>query len=647
MERKFYINFNLAAKNDKYIENILNKYKQLQGKNIHLYISATKKEVLETGFINNLNSIIKCLNNNGISNHNIVVALNINQSSKNNLLSKIENPHYYSPVEWEKIKKFENFLIGKNINFVFDELLTSYALSEVETANSKISQVANTIKYENKSPLEKLLTAYRVVTERNYVKSGKLEEPGESRSIYSILNSNKIVCAGFALYLKSIMEEIGDENIKIYENFVALSKNNKKINGHHENLIVYIKDEKYNIDGYYCLDPTNDCSGENIDFHQMETQNLNYFMLPLGDISKNKIFIRRFSTNLPINKKNKTHISNVKNGYSIDPRLSISMDTYNFSLDFLLDLFERDPGLAEKIVRENSKVANYRANKINDTFVERKLFMQNFAQDLEKLNISYITYHEKKELVNALFNFKNFGTTELQKIRNKIISKYKNNSIKNHKLLLSMIDQRIKLGYDFNFNKLSENQINYLLYLEILLLENKTFFANMISHLNEDELEKVLQEIISLDDAKNDELNDKSKLKTEITRALKKLGYTKLNAKDLTKSFAIGYSKIKDSAELIAFKKEISKTRRYFKTKAIKLLLTDSNARMYLQNYLSTHSEPICFEKLSTAIAQTAHSAAYKNGDMNVESTILYNQIRSNDLFKEGAKNPFFTENYR
>ncbi len=61
-------------------------------------------------------------------------------------------------------------------------------------------------------------------------------------------------------------------------------KNNEKVSGHISS-IVYLKDDKYNIDGYYYLDPTNDSKKEG-----ESDLRLNYFLVPLKKIKLIKGF---------------------------------------------------------------------------------------------------------------------------------------------------------------------------------------------------------------------------------------------------------------------------------------------------------------------------------------------------------------------
>ncbi len=204
-----------------------------------------------------------------------------------NIIMSISDPEsVYSIEQWQLIRKVDEFLKKRNITLGFEDMEYTWSIDEVENANSQIAKIASKIKEKSYSPYEKLLSAYLDVTRRQFVSEGENEHYSQSRSVYGVLNSNKIVCVGFAKLFEEIIQQVGDENIKIFRNFVEVSHDGETISGGHQNLIVYIKDEKYKINGFFYLDPTWDCATEEVGFG-----NLNYFMLPLEDVSKIKSHI--------------------------------------------------------------------------------------------------------------------------------------------------------------------------------------------------------------------------------------------------------------------------------------------------------------------------------------------------------------------
>lgn len=242
----------------------------------------TEREDIETqDYVKGIVSVSKMLAEKGIEPHDLVVALDGQDA-------------HYSPAEWNNIKGIRDQLQAKGIEFGFEDYNQIWSVEEVENANAQIDKSADDLRGKQYSPLEKLMAAYIDVTRHNYKFEDVTEHFSQSRSIYGVLNSDKIVCVGFAALLKSIIERDGEKNIQIYENNVACSRDNKSISGYHRNLIIYIKDPKYGLDGYYYVDPTWDASKQ-----KQGEVNLNYFLVPLKDIQFLNTYILDDNSKLP------------------------------------------------------------------------------------------------------------------------------------------------------------------------------------------------------------------------------------------------------------------------------------------------------------------------------------------------------------
>lgn len=210
-----------------------------------------------------LNSIIEFIGSKDI-------ILSIQHDTRNNLTVK----------DLKKLKNLEEKYKSENILIGIEDFFSTWTISDVEKANASIKQTANEIREQHFSPYEKLLDAFLRVTNKKYLASNDEINPELSRSIYGVLNSDKIVCAGFSSLMVSILNEIGDDNIKLFRNYVKVEDNAKsEKTEYHENLIVYIKDEKYKKEGFYYLDPTWD----SIDYNK--SIRLKYFLIPIQDIN--------------------------------------------------------------------------------------------------------------------------------------------------------------------------------------------------------------------------------------------------------------------------------------------------------------------------------------------------------------------------
>lgn len=180
---------------------------------------------------------------------------------------------YYSCEEFKKLLEIKQHIIenyNENFELNFVEGDMQFTEKEILTANSKISEVVNTIKNENLSPLEAVMYVHRLLTERTYFKDG---EGYKNRNIYSVLNQKDIICTGFANLFAAIFLELNDPRIKVKEAVISMNNNS----WYHAINNVYINDEKYAYEGYYSLDA---CAN----VQQNKPEGLDFFMIPIMDI---------------------------------------------------------------------------------------------------------------------------------------------------------------------------------------------------------------------------------------------------------------------------------------------------------------------------------------------------------------------------
>lgn len=148
----------------------------------------------------------------------------------------------------ELIDKYKDIIdkvyvhLSGNTNYV--SLLDCYKTINV------IKEQANSIKELNLSPMETIMYVYDQVRNRVYVSESEDETSYKSRDLSEVLFGDKIVCAGYANIFHILLHYIGIDNLKVH-----LSEKNNPLSGHARN-VVYVKDDKYNIDGVYYFDPT-------------------------------------------------------------------------------------------------------------------------------------------------------------------------------------------------------------------------------------------------------------------------------------------------------------------------------------------------------------------------------------------------------
>ena len=386
--------------------------KMRQAKDLQFVIRATKSDMLQNGFTERVKAIIKKLNEESIPLKNISIVVD-------------NNFHYtYTNSEWKIAEDINREFANENITFGFDDVFNTFSIEQVNVANKKIESTANKIKEKNLSPYEKLMAAYLKVASKKYLVENENEDPSMSRSVYGILNSDKIVCIGYASWLKAIIEATGDENIKVYPNFVKCSDDNETLDDMHGNTVVYVKDEKYGIDGYYYCDPTWDCTKKDDD-----ARRLCYFMLPLEDINKlSSTHIRAINSKL-INKEKKftRDKSERKLFHEKDPaHISFSEDGILPCSEFLSDLLKNSPELIDEIPKAYCDAVL--KNQINPDLARYNntvRALEYYVNIFKSANVTYLTKHDLVDFSRTLYdsistnNYANF-----KKLSIELIEKY-------------------------------------------------------------------------------------------------------------------------------------------------------------------------------------------------------------------------------
>lgn len=317
-------------------------------------------------------NIISNLNERGIIAEDIVVSVDTKR-------------HSFTQQEWKRFKEISDYFKKNDVYFGFEDMDETWSFEKVEHANSRISKTAQKLKDSTLSPYEKLLFAYMKVASRKYISESEGDHYSSSRSVYGALNSREIVCVGYSEFLKAIMNEVGDENIKVYKNSVSLSKDGKYAEVYHANLIVYLKDEKYGIDGYYYMDPTWDSAT-----NKSKIPNLSYFLIPLPNIKNMKSIIKDRSLPFKPNKVRK-----IKKSYSVFNRkkatksISFNRDSLKLNSEIVAD-FLKNPKLFEALKEKYIKyqLSDYNVD-IND--VRKNIdFIKKAKEIVQDYGVQYI-----------------------------------------------------------------------------------------------------------------------------------------------------------------------------------------------------------------------------------------------------------------
>jgi len=123
-------------------------------------------------------------------------------------------------------------------------------ISEYKKTVEAIDEIVSKIKKYPLSPLEQIMYAYDLVRDRVYHMEEENEDITKSRDLTSVLFGDKIVCVGYANIFEKVLNNLGIKAIMCSLRNVDPTKC-----GHRRN-IVYVKDEKYEVEGIFYFDTT-------------------------------------------------------------------------------------------------------------------------------------------------------------------------------------------------------------------------------------------------------------------------------------------------------------------------------------------------------------------------------------------------------
>lgn len=164
----------------------------------------------------------------------------------------ITNDNLHNPclMSLEINKIHDVFKSSKNILLEIDGNTSPESISNCMKSVQIIDDFVSEVKSLNLSPIEQLMYVYDWVRDRVYKMEDKTDEKAVSRDLSSALLSGKIVCLGYSNIFNIVAKKLGFNA----EVFYLENKMNEK-HGHSRN-IVYVKDDKYDIDGVYLFDTT-------------------------------------------------------------------------------------------------------------------------------------------------------------------------------------------------------------------------------------------------------------------------------------------------------------------------------------------------------------------------------------------------------
>ena len=262
-----------------------------------------KKIEISTNYFNipnlyeNINDVINYIKENdiNISKQEFLNIITRNTDTDYLFYTKFDNEIEYAG-DLTKIREFTKFIreLGLNPSYLFIKLENKdydYKLFKGldipiiidygdEYSNATLEEfiaMRETIKYykelitsSNLSPLEQVTYAYDIIKSFDYAEA---EIGCDSRSMHRIINSGKIVCVGYAQFLKQVLKELGFK-IEAYD------VNSPEKYGYypddydnHERNIIRIDDDKYNVHMVAACDPTWDSGTPEINTYRFSDKN--------------------------------------------------------------------------------------------------------------------------------------------------------------------------------------------------------------------------------------------------------------------------------------------------------------------------------------------------------------------------------------
>ena len=327
-------------------------------------------------------------NNRIISNKRII----IEESIKINDYSKID----------DLLEQFRGVEDNIYVKLEYSEY-NPVSLKECLKTMNSIKEIVDRVNSYNFSQLEKIMYVYDITKNRKYNEEKKSESIGVSRDLVSILNGNKITNEGYCNLFNAILSSLGMKT----KNDKLRDVDNKK---NHTRMVVHINDEKYNVNGVYFFDPTND---------SIKTKYDNLYNYSSFARTKDQIDSRKMIYDFDHKYKNApTSLGRLLESIDSkkDKNLFQKMDEYNWIIRLCvltdnenIDISEIDEKTKQKLNKLFSKI-----NKpiSNSTMIE-VLYNVRHIEHLENNDISFSV--EALKLISQISGWKiSFNTNKLE-----------------------------------------------------------------------------------------------------------------------------------------------------------------------------------------------------------------------------------------
>ena len=246
----------------------------------------------------------------------------------------------YIPVDNADYDLSSLYKINKKVVINYDNNETT--IEEFEAMRSTIDYFKSLITAYPLSPIEQIVYAYDIIKSFEY--KDDEEDYRNSRALDKIVKTGKIVCVGYARFLKQVLSELGFkiEVIGVKSPNPDGTYDDHKVN--HERNLIRVDDDKYGIHGVFALDPTWD---RNTKFYEIKNENGNKTH-PVED-PKDNVILKEYNSIISY-----IHFLVTKNEYqSLFADESVP-PIFAFELNSLVEQLKNKPKLSE---RKNNRIS--------------------------------------------------------------------------------------------------------------------------------------------------------------------------------------------------------------------------------------------------------------------------------------------------
>lgn len=384
------------------------------------------------------------------------------------VLSKNEKLEFGSLMDKESLRVFEHNAKKLQEHGIFTRFFDSttnvcYPHDVYVKSNKKMEQVVEEIENLNVNgePLsnyEKYLAVCSHMFKHKYIAEEKTDSAVVSRGVIDAFIGDKLVCVGMSNMFVSILKRLG---IPATNMIVCLHNKNKENDvsaGWHCISNVYIKDEKYDLDGIFSADPTYMASNKNYNFSLMSPADMEEYYKHFANCSSVDVYSTNFQMNEDENFYKLINQTSMKcrikwskianyfnNKYQKSKSFSVSMDEKQFysMLDYAMR-YQPNVYPDKRFIEDVKKIAGY-----NDVFkfidTVKGLYF-NIAKKypyLNKLQISNEIAHKIRDV--RYYDIQDFN--QFKAVKNKEPSK---------KDMIEALS-RVLYSYGIKYNQLQES----------------------------------------------------------------------------------------------------------------------------------------------------------------------------------------------